>query len=690
VAGLADISIEANSRDRLARLKSTTRALTCRYLLALSLIGTLALGGFLLLQETIKTHEASSSIITMTARQSKLAQEVAATARHLIESHDPSAHGADRGTLFEAAHAMEESHRQLTDPDSPLGQPLRDSATVRAFYFDEPLNLDRKIRTFLSDAYRLSATRDAALPAAQPMLRRLQSQADRLLIALDALVDRLEADARESVRRSRLLETALLAATLLMLSLEALFIFRPIVRRVWREGAKLIESREKLVELAHYDPLTKLPNRILFQLRLDMALAQGRRDGSLTAVLQLDLDHFKDVNDSFGHAAGDHLLSQLAARLQGLLRATDTVARTGGDEFAIILTGQHSTHQVGRMAEKIIEVARQPVIWRDGLLQVGASIGIALCPRDDEDPEQLLRSADIALYQAKAAGRSAFTFFVGEMRARVEHRARVERDLRRALQADQFEVRYQPQVRLADGALVALEVFVGWRHPELGILEPERFLPVAEETGLIVPLGLLLLHRSLEQMALWHAAGIAPPRLALNVAAAQLRADDFIVGLDAALGRTGLDAERLELEITESPTLGHGEVQIAERLISLRRRGIGLTLDHFGTCHGSLTQLKQVRMDRLKIDRSLVGELASDRENAAIVRAVLHLGRALGHEIIADGIETREQLEFLRRRGCACGQGRYFGEPAPAPAVEPLLRSGRIAPAGERNPVHAA
>jgi diguanylate cyclase (GGDEF)-like protein len=697
VAGLADISIEANARDRLTRLKATTRALTFRYLLALSLIGTLAIGGFLVLQETIKTHEASSSIITMTARQSKLAQEVAATARHLIESQDPSAHGADRGALFEAAHAMEQAHLQLTDPASPLGQPLRDSVTIRAFYFDYPLNLDRKIRSFLRDAYQLSGTRDSELHAGQPTLRRLQTQAAMLLIALDALVDRLEADARESVRRSRLLEAALLATTLVMLGLEALFIFRPIVRRVWREGAKLIESRDRLVELAHFDPLTKLPNRTLLQLRLDMALAQGRRDGSLTAVLQLDLDHFKDVNDSFGHAAGDHLLSELSSRLQDLLRATDTVARTGGDEFAIILTGQRTAHQVGKMAETIVQAARQPVIWRDGVLQVGASIGIALCPSDDEDPEQLLRSADIALYQAKASGRSAFTFFVGEMRARIEHRARVERDLRRALDSDQFEILYQPQLRLSDGVLVALEASIGWRHPELGMLEPESLLPVAEETGLIVPLGLLLLHRSLEQMALWHAAGIAPPRIALDVAGAQLRADDFVVELDGALAKADIGADRLELEIAESTMLGHGQDQVADCLVSLRQRGIGLTLDHFGTCHGSLTQLKQIRIDRLKIDRALIGELGSDRENAAIVRAVLHLGRSLGHEIIADGIETREQLDHLGRLGCACGQGSFFGQAAPALAVEPVLRSGGVAmpDAGgrhaiERNKVPAA
>ena len=691
MAGPADIAIEATARDRLGHLRATTRALTFRYLLALSLIAALAVGGFLVLQATIRTHEASSSIITLTARQSKLAQEVVATARHLSESPDPSARGADRATLFGAAHAIEQAHRRLTDPNGPLGQPLVTSEAVRGLYFDPPLNLDRKIRSFLQDAFELSGARDAELRAGHPGVRRLQSAAGVLLMALDALVDQLEADARASVRQSRLLETALLLATLVMLSLEALLIFRPAVRRVWREGVKLIESREKLVELAHFDPLTRLPNRTLFQLRLEMALAQARRDGSLTAVLQLDLDHFKDVNDTFGHAAGDHLLSALARRLQGLLRATDTVARIGGDEFAIILTGQRTAHQVGRMAERIVLAAREPVAWQDGMLKAGASLGITLCPSDDERPERLLRNADIALYQAKAAGRSAFAFFAGEMKAGIERRARLERDLRRALDEGQLEVRYQPQLRLADGAVVALEATIGWHHPELGLLEQGGFLAVAEETGLIVPLGALLLRRALAQMALWEGAGIAPARLALNVAAAQLRADDFLSAVGAALGEAGIGAGRLELELMESVLLGRGQGTIADCLSGLRQRGIRLTLDHFGTGHGSLTQLRRIRLDRLKIDRSLVAAIPGDRESASILRAVVRLGRSLGHEVIADGVETQDQLDVLRRLGCAFGQGPHFGPPLPAPALEPVLRAGHIAaPRRASSPAPAA
>jgi len=690
LAGLADISTEANARERRARLKATTRALTFRYLLALSLIAALAVGGFLILQTTIRTHEASSSIITMTGRQSTLVQEVVATARHLVESSDPAARGADRATLFEAAHAIERAHRRLTDPSSPLGEPVTTSAAVRALYFDPPIELDRKIRGFLQEAFQLARTRDADLRAGHPTLRRLQSAEGGLLISLGALVDQLEADARASVRRSRTLETGLLLSTLLMLGLEALFIFRPIVRRIWREGAKLIDSREKLFELAHYDPLTRLPNRTLFQLRLEMALAQARRDGSLTAVLQLDLDHFKDINDTFGHAAGDHLLKEVAARLQSLLRGTDTVARIGGDEFAIILTSQRTPHQVGRLAEKIVQAARDPVSWQQSELHVGASIGITLCPSDDEDPEQLLKNADLALYQAKASGRSAFAFFVGEMKATIERRARVERELRRAFEADQFEVLYQPQVCIADGAVVALEASVGWHHPELGLLDPPSFLPVAEETGLIVPLGLLVLHRALAQMALWQRAGIAPARVALNVAAAQLRADDFVAEAGAALGGGIVGPDRLELEIAEGVMLGRDQGTVLERLTSLRQRGVSLTLDHFGTGYASLTQLKRIKVDRLKIDRSFVGEIGSDRRSEAIVRAVVRLGRSLGHEVIADGVESAEQLELLRRLGCAFGQGPWFGQPLPAPTLEPVLRAGRIAPHRANAPSPAA
>jgi diguanylate cyclase (GGDEF)-like protein len=664
----------SSASARAARLRATTRALTYRYALALALIGSLAVTGFFILQHTIATHDASSSIISQTSQQSDLVLEVVSTARYLVESDDATVRATERATLFEAARAIEKAHRKLTDPVGPLGRPLRTSPPVRELYLAPPLELDRKIRTFLADAYAVSGTIDGGLDGATPALQGLLTSANPIRMSLSVLVDQLEADARQSVRTSRLVEGALLATTLLMLSLEALFIFRPIVQRVRLEGAQLIESQDKLFELANYDPLTGLPNRALFQLRLEMALAQARRDSTLTAVLQLDLDHFKDVNDTLGHAAGDHLLAQIAQRLLQRVRATDTVARLGGDEFALILADLDTASDAALIAIDILHALGQPVMWQQHEIHSCASIGITLYPTDDTEPAQLLANADIALYQAKAAGRGGFAFFIGEMKDRLERRVRIEAELRHALSADQLELFYQPQVRLRDGAVVAVEALLRWHHPERGLLLPGAFVGVAEESRLILPLGLMALRKALQQMALWQARGIVPLRIAVNVASAQLRADGFAEEVEAALIESGVDPCSLELEITENVMLGRGNEKVTEKLDRLRRRGVNVALDDFGTGYASLSDLKRTRVDRLKVDRSFVRDIGRDADDEAIVRAIINLGNALGHEVVAEGVENEQQLAFLRQEGCGLAQGFRFGRPMPARDLELLLR----------------
>ncbi len=659
---------------QLAALQATTRALTRRYVLALSLIAAFAIGGFLILEATVRSHRASAQIISISARQGTLIEEVEHTAQSLVLSQKSSERAADRGQLFESAHAIEQAHARLTNPEHRLGEPLRTSARIRALYFAPPIDLDRRLRAYLDQAFRLSGTPDRELGPQHPSARYIMAASDGLLIAIEQLVDLLDSEAKANVRQIRMLEAGLLAATLLILGLEAFCIFGPIVRRVRDDGRRLIESQERLVELAHYDPLTGLANRTLFRLRLEMALSQARRDGTLVAVLQLDLDHFKDVNDTLGHDAGDQLLREIGRRLQELLRGTDTAARVGGDEFAIILTGVNAPDQVGVVASKIIQAAGRPVAYDKQELHAGASIGITFYPTDAEYPGQLLANADLALYRAKASGRNTFVYFVADMTELMERRARVERDLRRALGADEFEIHYQPQLRLSDGTPRSVEALLRWRHPDLGLLGPGSFLPVAEETGLIVPLGRLVMDRALQQMARWQGRGIAPARLAINVASPELRADGFLDELDRALAEHGVEPDRLELEMTENAMVGRGEDRIAELVQSLRQRGIGVTLDDFGTGYASLTHLKRIKVDRLKIDRSFVCGIGIDPEDAAIVRAVIGLGASLGLEVIAEGVETERQLDFLRQHGCHLAQGYYFARPAPAAELELMLK----------------
>ncbi|MGH6912255.1 MAG: putative bifunctional diguanylate cyclase/phosphodiesterase, partial [Geminicoccales bacterium] len=674
------VSPGSTTSARLTRLQATTRALTQRYLLALSLIAALALGGFLTLLTTIESREASSSIINTSARQSTLAQDIAATTRHLVGTRDPSARAVDRGKLFEDAHAIEEAHRRLTDPDDPLGRPVKTSERIRALYFDDPLNLDRQIRTFVEHALRLSGVRDREISPWHPSVRYiLAATSGGLLISLDALVDRLEADATANVRRSRRLEIALLIATLLMLSLEALFIFRPIVRRVWQEGVKLIESQDRLVELAHYDSLTNLPNRALFQIRLEMALAQARRDRQFAAVLQLDLDHFKDVNDTLGHAAGDHLLCTIARRLQGALRETDTVARLGGDEFVVIITGLRSIEQVGRLAESLVAVVSEPVAYLETTLHTTTSVGITVYPHDDEEPEQLLKNADIALYQAKERGRNTYSFFIGEMKERIAHRKRLEGELRRALARDELEVFYQPQIQLQDGRIVSVEALVRWRHPGFGLLLPGAFIGLAEESGLIVPLGELVLRRALAQMRRWSDQGVAPERVAVNLSAVQFRRGDVARVVQDALNSSGLEAERLELEVAEGVILSRSQNEVGDAMERLHALGVSFSLDDFGTGYASLTHLNRFSFQRLKIDRSFVRDIEHDPGDAVIVRTVINLGHSLGYEVIAEGVENEEQLAYLRLHGCELAQGFLLGVPMAGEALtEQLLEGGRV------------
>ncbi len=666
--------------SQLAALQATTRALTRRYVLALSLIAILAVGGFLILEATVRAHRASAQIIGVSARQGTLIEEVEHAAQGLVLSQDSSERAADRGRLFESAYAIEEAHARLTNPDNRLGEPLQSSARIRALYFAQPIDLDRRLRAYLDHAFRLSGTPDRGLGPQHPSFRYIMAASNGLLIAIEQLVDLLDKEAKANVGQIRMLEAGLLAATLLILSLEAFWIFRPIVRRIRDDGRRLIELQERLVELAHYDPLTGLANRTLFRLRLEMALSQARRDGTLVAVLQFDLDHFKDVNDTLGHDAGDQVLREIGRRLRALLRDTDTAARVGGDEFAIILTGVNAPDQVGAVASKILQAVSRPVPYQKQELHIGASIGITLYPTDAEYPGQLLANADLALYRAKSSGRNTFAYFVADMTVQMERRAKLERDLRRALGADEFEIHYQPQVRLSDGTTCTVEALLRWRHPDLGLLGPGSFLQVAEETGLILPLGLVVLHRALQQMARWQDRGIAPARLAINVASPELRADAFLDELDRALVEHGIAPDRLELEMTESSMVGRSEDRIADLVRSLRQRRISVALDDFGTGYASLTHLKRIKIDRLKIDRSFVCGIGIDPEDAAIVRAVIGLGTSLGLEVVAEGVETERQLDFLRQHGCHLAQGYYFARPAPAAEIEFMLER-RIAAA---------
>ncbi len=427
-------------------------------------------------------------------------------------------------------------------------------------------------------------------------------------------------------------------------------------------------AERRIHHLAHHDSLTGLPNRALFHDRLETALARARRTGERIGLMLLDLDHFKDVNDSLGHDAGDALLCEVGHRLRRCVRETDTVARLGGDEFAIILAGLAKPAQAGLVAEKIIAAMAAPT--RHGAHEIHArtSVGITIFPSDDVEPQPLLKNADIALYRAKAEGRGTCCFFQSSMKTQVERRRALEGELRQAIANDRLELVYQPIVRLADGGREGFEALLRWRRSrELHSIA--EVLPIAEQTGLIVPIGEFVVRRAAAHLRAWLDAGFAPGRIALNLAAAQFERGDLAPTIKAIFDDDGLGFDHLAVEVTERVLLGRKAERVSQSLADLHRLGVRVSLDDFGTGYASLTHLKQFPVDHLKIDQTFVQGIGVDPDDAAIVRAVINLGHSLGKGIVAEGIETEQQLAFLRLHGCDLGQGYLFARPLLASAV---------------------
>jgi diguanylate cyclase (GGDEF)-like protein/PAS domain S-box-containing protein len=430
------------------------------------------------------------------------------------------------------------------------------------------------------------------------------------------------------------------------------------------------EAQAQLSHMARHDALTNLPNRTLFREQLEYALRRAARNERI-AVLCLDLDDFKDVNDSLGHPIGDDLLKDVARRLSECIREGDTVSRLGGDEFAIVQVGGEP-QDASALASRLIEVVGAPYIVQGHQMNIGTSIGISVAPDDGSDPDQLLKNADMALYRAKADGRSTYRFFETGMDARAQARRLLELDLRSALLRGEFEVYYQPIHNLKADQITCFEALVRWNHPLRGMIPPADFIPLAEDTGLIVPIGDWVLRKACTDAAGWS----QEVDVAVNLSPVQFKNRKLVPSVIAALSASGLGARRLELEITESVLLQDSESTIAT-LHKLRHLGVRISMDDFGTGYSSLSYLRSFPFDKIKIDRSFVHELASRGDSMAIVRAVTGLGKSLGISTTAEGVETSEQLALLRSEGCTEVQGYLFSPPRPAAEVEKMLSKGR-------------
>jgi diguanylate cyclase (GGDEF)-like protein len=431
-------------------------------------------------------------------------------------------------------------------------------------------------------------------------------------------------------------------------------------------------AQKKIEFIAYHDALTELPNRLLAKYHLEQAILAAERENSKVALLFIDLDKFKTINDSLGHVIGDGLLKGVAIRLRECLRDIDTLSRQGGDEFLIVLNNIRDTESITVLAEKILERMAEPFEIDHHELSISLSIGIAVYPDDGKDFDMLLKKSDTAMYQAKESGRNTYRFHTEQMNADAIEHLRMRNGLRRALEHGEFVLHYQPQISFATGAVIGAEALIRWNHPELGMVPPGRFISIAEDSGLIVPIGDWVLREACRQAVAWRKAGLPELIVAVNLSAVQFKRGDVEKSVIQALSESGLEPALLELELTESILIKDTEKVLAT-VRQLKSLGVKLSIDDFGTGYSSLSYLKRFDVDKLKIDQSFVRDMADDPNDAAIVRAIIQMAKSLNLTTIAEGVEDERQLALLRLQHCDEAQGYHFARPMPADEFEKFM-----------------
>jgi len=646
-----------------------------RYVIGLAAIAALAVTSSLAVGRVLARQESDARVVNAAAGQVTTSFELERAGSGLALSGSFEEREAFLAALESAKDQIVRTHLGLSLGSDSLGLPGDNSVRVTAM-----------LESVESHLYSMLEAAEVIAAGSEPVgTAALNAWAGLFRSEMGTLVFEYEREAEDRVRSLEKTEIILLEAMLVLLVIEGVFLFRPAAKRIrlgWRERERRhsVErnyDQVRLNYLAQFDPLTGLANRSLLWDRLDHAIVRARREGGIVTLMFVDLDDFKAVNDQFGHGTGDALLKNVAERLEGTVRESDTIARLGGDEFTVVLEGQHRPEFAGVVARNILDALAAPYRIGGREIFMTASIGIVVYPLDGDIVDDLVRDADTAMYAAKEAGRNNFQFFTPELRAQTTERLKLIDSLRRALAAgDQLRLVYQPKFGVAGGKLVGVEALLRWQHPEFGLVSPSRFIPLAEETDLIIPLGRWVIEQACEQAARWRDEGLSALPVSINVSSRQFHYGDLIQTVEAALRRFGLDPGLVELELTEGTLIE--DVELARRMLErLREIGVRVSVDDFGTGYSSLSYLKQFPIDALKIDRSFIDGIADHSDGAAISTAIIRMGHSLRMEVIAEGVETVDQLEVLRELDCDVVQGFLLGKPDTPEEIASLVQAGK-------------
>ncbi|MDF3211024.1 EAL domain-containing protein [Mesorhizobium sp. LMG15046] len=642
------------------------------YWLALLIIAAMVIASFILLQQMMATQQHNHTLLDIVSTQKTLSQRIVFLA---------SATGAGSrdkqpalvSALKQATAEFETNYDLLldqtgADPQSPA---KLDPKSIESVLFAKPFHLDYFSVGLIANGDRLISAYESQFngnggyKGGGERVNLDASVANATLSGYAALGQRITADADDRSEKLLALHRTLFYATIGVIILVALFIFRPMSNAILRKTHELIDARNSMAFIAVHDGLTGLHNRTFLTDHFDTLIKGTHRRRERLAVVQLDLDRFKQINDTLGHAAGDYVLVVTAQRMRDSCRASDLCVRLGGDEFVMILGGAGGTEDINMLARRILAHINEPIVFQGTTILPGASAGIAVYPIDADNAGDLLVHADLALYSAKKLGGGNFSFFSEELRRELDYRKQLEHDIKVAIAERAFQVYFQPQVSLTNGTISGIEALVRWNHAERGMIPPGEFIPVAEKCGFMPEIGRIVITKAINEAAEWNRAGIAFGRLAVNVSGTELREHDFDAFLFETLEKAGLPPQKLSLEIVESVILDDEKTGIAAKLRHIRAAGVHLELDDFGTGYASLSHVNPNEIDRLKIDRRFVQNIHENGDNSKIVRAITELARGLGISIVAEGAETEAELDSLMAIGCDQVQGYSIAFPMP-------------------------